>query len=118
MGMRRLLLAMHPRRWRETYGEEFAALLDDTKMTRRAVGDVLRHASRLQARAHVPALVVLGAVVVSAGTDALALHEGLTANILWAPTTPLRALALVGVVAPWANVLGRHLAHGRSRRAT
>jgi hypothetical protein len=63
--MIRLLVALYPRKWRATYGEEFAAFLADTRLTPRAVFDV----------------------VVSAGK----LHAArLTANIAWAPSTPAR----------------------------
>lgn len=33
MGMIRLLVALYPRKWREAFGAEFAALLEDTRLT-------------------------------------------------------------------------------------
>jgi hypothetical protein len=33
MGMIRLLVALYPRKWRATFGEEFMALLEDTRLT-------------------------------------------------------------------------------------
>jgi len=41
MGMTRLLVALYPRNWRAAYGEEFAAFLEDTRLTPRAVFDVV-----------------------------------------------------------------------------
>lgn len=32
-----LLVALYPRKWRAVFGEEFAALLEDTRLTPRAV---------------------------------------------------------------------------------
>jgi hypothetical protein len=37
MGMIRLLVALYPKKWRAEFGEEFAALLEDTRLTPRAV---------------------------------------------------------------------------------
>jgi hypothetical protein len=33
MDLIRMLVALHPKDWRERYGEEFAALLQDTRLT-------------------------------------------------------------------------------------
>jgi hypothetical protein len=104
--MRRLLLAMYPKRWRAQYGEEFAALLEDTPMTPAAVVDVLRHATGLHLRTRPKLVRVTGAALVTAAVEAMALHAGLTDNILWAPSTPARALALAVALAPGALLAG------------
>ncbi|MCM3885512.1 hypothetical protein [Frankia sp. R82] len=104
--MRRILLALYPRKWRARYGDEFAALLQDTPLTLVAVIDVLRHAAglRLQAR---PRLTQVAAwALATAAIEIVALRAGLTDNILWAPTTPLRTLALAAVLTPSALVAG------------
>jgi len=114
MDLIRLLVALHPRDWRERYGTEFAALLADTRLTPSAVGNVARYAAGLRVRAHRGGLLLLAALVVSAGCAALARLTGLSANILWPPTTPLRALALLGTVGPWAALLIRARVRHRS----
>jgi hypothetical protein len=103
----RLLVALHPRSWRDQYGEEFTALLEDSRLTRRAVANVVAHAARLQARAHLGALLVVVALVFSGVCEAVALRTGLTANILWAPTNPVRATALLLTLAPWLGLIVR-----------
>ncbi len=114
--IRRVLLAMHPRAWRQRYGEEFAALLEDTTLTAAVVADVLKHCGALHARAHPRALLVAGAVVASVAGEVATLRTGLTVNILWAPTTLLRALALVGTVGPWLVVAGSIAVRRRTAR--
>jgi hypothetical protein len=102
--MRRLLLALYPRRWRARYGDEFAALLEETPLTVAAVVDVLRHAVVLRLQARPRVAQIAGSVLVTAAVETLASRAGLTDNILWAPTTPLRALALAAVLTPSALV--------------
>lgn len=99
--IRSALVAMHPRAWRQRYGEEFRALLDDTTLTPAAVVDILTSCLALQARAHPRALLVGAAALASVTCELAALRTGLTANILWAPTNLARALALVGTTGPW-----------------
>lgn len=107
MGMRDLLVALHPKPWRERYGEEFRALLDDTDLTPRTLIDVVTHAATQQVRARFTLVLVALAIVASTSVTHLALQAGLTDNILWAPTTPRRALALSASLAPWAGLLVR-----------
>ncbi len=102
--IRSVLVAMHPRGWRQRYGEEFRALLEDTALTPAAVVDVVKNCSTMRARAHPTALLVTGAVLASVAGELAALRTGLTANILWAPTNVLRALALLGTLGPWLAV--------------
>ena len=93
MGMIRLLVALYPKKWRATFGEEFAALLEHTRLppawsstwwsarescTAQVTGGWLSSSRRCCG----PGVMLY-----------LSVHAPLTANILWAPTTPARALA-------------------------
>jgi hypothetical protein len=104
--MRRFLLAVYPRQWRARYGDEFAALLQDTPLTLVAVIDVLRHAAGLRLQCRLRLAQICGSVLVTAALEVAAARAGLTDNILWAPTTPLRALTLAAVLTPTALVAG------------
>lgn len=122
MGMRDLLVALHPKPWRERYGEEFRALLDDTDLTLRALIDVVTHAATQQVRARLTLVLVIVAIVMSASVTHLARQAGLTDNILWAPTTPRRALALSATLAPgpgcWSSPIAVTASRlGRTERA-
>ncbi|CAO5157669.1 conserved hypothetical protein [Frankia sp. AiPs1] len=104
--MRRLLLVLCPRQWRARYGDEFASLLQDTPLTLAAVIDVLRLVLGLHHQARPWLAQIAGAVLTTAAMEAAAVRAELTDNILWAPTTPLRALGLVAVLMPTALVVG------------
>jgi hypothetical protein len=112
VGLIRLLVALHPKRWRQRYGEEFAALLEESQLTPRCVLDVIAHAAKLRARSHPRSLLLVSAMIASGCCEVVSLHAGLTANILWAPTNPLRALALFATLAP----LGAFLVYSRRCR--
>ncbi|MGD0699609.1 MAG: hypothetical protein ABSA02_06985 [Trebonia sp.] len=111
MGMIRLLIALYPKQWRGEFGEEFAALLEDTRLTPGAVADVVAGAGKLHAERHRQLAFVIASLVWSGCLEFLSVRAGLTANILWAPTTPARALALVATIAPWAALAAVALAH-------
>lgn len=121
MGMIRLLVALYPRKWRATYGEEFAALLEDTRLTPHAVLDVAVGAGKLRVSGHRRLMVALASMLWSGFMVHLSMHARLTANILWAPTTPVRALALAATLGPWlgfAGVVAVHrLGHRRAKAA-
>lgn len=99
--MRRLLVALHPRAWRCRYGDEFAVLLDETRLTPLAIVDVLVSAARAHVRVRSGAALLVCALVVSGFFEEVSYRAGLTANILWAPTNPLRGVGLAATVAPW-----------------
>ena len=113
--MIRMLLALYPKAWRRTYGEELAALLEQTRITPRVVLDVLAQAAKLQADAHWTGCPVGLAVLVSTGVEIVARTMGLAVNILWVPHTPAQAVALLALCAPWVAMAVR-AGHGRSRR--
>ncbi|HEY2125811.1 MAG TPA: hypothetical protein VGH77_01355 [Streptosporangiaceae bacterium] len=114
MDLIRLLIALHPRDWRERYGAEFAALLEDTRLTPAAIGDVVIRSAGLRLWAHQGALLLATAVVISAACETVAKQTGLAVNILWLPTDPVHALVLLGAVGPWAALLIRTAVRRRS----
>jgi len=116
MGMIRLLVALYPRKWRAAFGEEFAALLEDTRLTPRAVADVVISAGKLRAAGHRRLALALASLLWSGCTEYLSVRARLTANILWAPTTPARALALAATIGPWLGFAGITAARHLSRR--
>lgn len=121
MDLIRVLVALHPRDWRERYGAEFAALLEDTLrtdtgLTPSAIADVAVQATGLRLRAHRAPLLLVTAVLVSVTCEVVAQRTGLAANILWLPSDPLRALALLGTVGPWAALIIRTGARRRAAR--
>ena len=121
MGMIRLLVALYPRKWRATFGEEFTALLEDTRLTPRAILNVAVSAGKLRASGHRRLALVLGSLGWSGCLVYLSVHARLTANILWAPTTFARALALAATLGPWLGFAGviaaRRLGHMRGNVA-
>jgi hypothetical protein len=121
MGMIRLLVALYPRKWRATFGEEFAALLEDTRLTPSAVLDVAVGAGKLRVSGHRRLMLVLASLLWSGCMVYLFVHARLTANILWAPTTPARALALAATLGPWLGFAGviaaRRLGRGQENAA-
>jgi len=112
MVMIRLLMALYPAKWRAEFGDEFAALLEDTRLTPRTVADVVSGAGRLHVAGHRRLTLVLATLVWSGCMELLSVRAQLTANILWAPSNPERALALAATVGPWlalgAVALARH----------
>ena len=121
MGMIRLLVALYPRKWRATFGEEFAALIEDTRLTPRAVVDVVVSAGKLRAASHRRLGLVLASLLWSGVMVYLFVRARLTANVVWAPSTPARALALAATIGPWLAFAGaiaaRRLGHGRGNVA-
>jgi hypothetical protein len=101
MGMTRLLVALYPPKWRATFGEEFAALLEDTRLTPRVIADVVVSAGKLHAASHRKLSFILTSLLWSALMEYLSKHAHLAVNALWIPRTPASALALAATVAPW-----------------
>ncbi len=99
--MTRLLVALYPRKWRATFGEEFTALLEDTRLTPRAVADVVVSAGKLHAASHRRLAFVLVSLLWSVLMEYLSKHAHLAVNALWIPRTPASALALAAAAAPW-----------------
>lgn len=116
MGMIRLLVALYPRKWRASFGEEFSGLLEDTRLTPGAVVDVVVSAGRLHAASHRRLAIVLASLLWSGCLEYLSVRARLTANVLWAPSTPARALALAGTIGPWLGFAGVIAARRLGRR--
>ena len=110
--MIRLILACYPKAWRRTYGEEFAALFEQTRLTPRVVLDVLTQAAKLHASAHRTRFFVGAAVLMSIGVEIVARKMGLAVNIVWVPRTPAETVALLALFAPWTALIIRS---GRDR---
>jgi hypothetical protein len=120
MGMTRPLVALYPKKWRASFGDEFAALLEDTHLTPGVVFDVVVNAGKLHAASHRRLALVMPSLLWSACMVYLSVRARLTANVLWAPTTPARALALAATLGPWlgfAEVIVARLGRGRDRAA-
>lgn len=115
--MIRLLVALYPRKWRASYGEEFAALLEDTRLTPRAVLDVIFQAGKLHAGSRRRLMLVIASLLWSGCLEYLSVRARLTANILWAPTTPARTVALAATVGPWLALAGLAVVRRSRRRA-
>lgn len=114
--MIRFLLAFYPRAWRRTYGEEFAALLEQTRLTPAAILDVLAQAAKVRANLHRSGLLVGAAALVSVAVEVVVQSARLAPNLLWLPTGPAQGVALVALVAPWAGLAvraGHHRSHRR-----
>jgi hypothetical protein len=103
--LRRCLARSYPRGWRERYGEEFAALLAETPLTVHVVLDVLRAGALAHVRARSSLVRAIAAVAWTGVALALAMRTGVTANLLWPPSDPLRAVALAITFAPSAAVV-------------
>jgi hypothetical protein len=111
MGMIRLLVTLYPRKWRVTFGDEFAALLEETRLTPRAVVDVVASAGRVRAASHRRLGLVVASLLWSGVMEYFSVRAGLTANVLWAPSTLARALALAATMGPWLGFVGAIAAH-------
>lgn len=119
MDLTRVLIALFPKDWRRDHGDEFRMLLDESRLTASDVVDTVRFAAVVRARASGGVLLlVMAALVSSACCEITALRENLTANILWAPTNPMRTLVLAALLAPWAGLLARQWLRRTARLAS
>ncbi|MEV7626546.1 hypothetical protein [Actinoplanes sp. NPDC089786] len=118
MDLTRLLVALHPPAWRRRYGDEFAALLDDTRLTPRAMADVVANAARLRCDAHTEGLLIVAALAVATVSRVIAHREGFAVNVLWVPATVLGALTLAGAVGPWVALIVRRWRRSLPRAGT
>jgi hypothetical protein len=105
MGLNRVLVTLYPKKWRDSFGDEFTALLEESPVTPAVVWDVAIHAGKLQVLSHRKATAAVLLLAWSACLEYISVHAHLTANILWAPTSPERALALVATFGPWIALL-------------
>lgn len=94
------LVRLYPRARRERYGHGLAALLDDIPATPAAVIDLLRGAAVAHVRQRPRAATWLLAAVITVAAEVASVQAGVTANVLWAPTDPRRAVFLALTLAP------------------
>ena len=99
------LVALHPKRWRDEYGVEYRALLEESPMTPTVLLDVLRNAGRLHLAARRTLLRVLAALGLSSMGEVIAVHGGYADNVLWIPSSVTKAFLLAVVVLPWLPVI-------------
>jgi hypothetical protein len=112
------LVRLYPRTWRRRYGAGLEALLDEMPASPAVVLDVVRGAARAHVRQRRSAAVWLVAAVATVMAEVLSLRAGVTVNVLWAPTDPVRALFLVLTLAPAASALWLTVRPGRAPART
>ena len=66
----------------------------------------MTQAGKLHVRAHWRLMQIAGSLAISTCLEIVSLRTGITANILWAPTNPIRAIALIATVGPWLALAG------------
>src|SRR5690606_28617362 len=86
------LVRLYPRAWRRRYGAGLEALLDEMPASPAVVLDVVRGAAGAHVRQRRSAAIWLVAAVATVIAEILSLRAGVTANLVWAPTDPERAL--------------------------
>jgi hypothetical protein len=96
-----LLIALHPKRWRNEYGDEYRALLESSPLTAAIILDVVRNAFRLHLAARPTLTPVLAALALCSIGEIIAGQGQLSDNILWIPSSPVKAILLAAVLAPW-----------------
>lgn len=112
------LVRLYPRAWRRRYGAGLEALLDEMPATPAVVLDVVRGAAGAHVRQRRSAAVWCAAAVVTAAAEALSLRAGVTANLVWPPTDPVRALFLLVTLAPVATALRLTVPRARAAAGT
>ncbi len=93
-----LVIRLYPRAWRERYGEEFRALVEETGLDARSILDIAVHALIARVHAHRVGLAQVAALTVFVLADAAAVRGGYSDNMFWLPRGPGSA-ALLAVVA-------------------
>jgi len=115
--MQGLLLSLYPKAWREQYGEEYAALLEDTGMSVATVLDVAKVGCLLRLRAYEKSLIIIAAASLYALSGVMCIRLGLTENWpIWIPTNLLQTVGLVITLAPFVYALYFRLSILQERR--
>src|SRR5215471_15705202 len=95
------LLALYPKQWRDQYGAEYLALLEDTELSPAVVLDIVKAACLARLQIHERMLVSSVAIALYTLSGCICLRLGLTDNWpLWAPTNPARAAGLAITLIP------------------
>lgn len=99
--MRQWLLSLYPKPWREQYGEEYAALLEDTELSVAVAADVAKMACTLQLSVYGHSLSAIIAACLYAASGVACIHLGLTQNWpIWMPTNIWQAVGLMITLVP------------------
>jgi hypothetical protein len=91
---------LYPRSWRAEYGAELDDLIGETTTSPSMIVDVLRGAIREHARQRSGVFVWLAAAAVFAMGEVASFRVGVTRNVLWAPTDPIRSAYLLLTIFP------------------
>lgn len=113
--MRHVLLTLYPRSWRNRYGEEYQALLEDTGLNLWIILDVAKSALKLRLQEHARALVVMVVLVEWMFSLWLCVHLRITDNMLWPPTTFLRTAGLCITYAPLLYIISTYVGNTKLR---
>jgi hypothetical protein len=92
--MIRWLLRLYPKRWRQRYGDEYHALLEDLDLGPRTIVGVAAHAARVHAQVRRTGLIQLAGIATFAAAERFAVSGGYGDNILWLPGS-IRSLGLL-----------------------
>ena len=111
------LVRLYPRAWRRRYGAGLESLLDEVPATPAVAFDVVRGAAAAHLAQRSTAAIWLVAAVATVAAEAASLRAGVTANVLWAPTDPVRALSLALTLAPVATATVLSLSRSRTTEA-
>lgn len=99
------LARLYPRAWRRRYGAGLEALLDEMPATPALVLDVVRGAAAAHVQQRRSTVVWIVAAMATVAAEVLSLRAGVTANVVWPPTDPVRALFLLVTLTPAAAAL-------------
>ena len=111
------LARLYPRAWRRRYGAGLEALLDERPATPAVALDVVRGAASAHLAQRTTAAIWLVAALATVVADVASLRAGVTANVLWAPTDPVRALYLALTLAPVAMAMRLTVSRSRTTEA-
>jgi hypothetical protein len=103
--VRQTLLALYPRWWRDQYGEEYSALLEDTGISPSIAFDVAASALKLWLHEHSRVLAALSVLGQYSFSIWLCVHLHITDNMFWLPTSLLQTIGLLITYAPLLYVL-------------
>lgn len=100
--MKRWLLKLYPRRWRNRYGAEFGALLEAEPLRAASVFNVMWAACCAHADLRRKGLTWIGSVTTAALVEWYAVSRGIADNILWIPSDTVSAGLIILAVAALA----------------
>ena len=111
----RILLALYPRSWRNQYGDEYCALLEDIGVNPSVALDAARAAFVLQLKEHRRVLTVTAVLVQIVISLWFCVHLHITDNMLWLPTTFLQLVGLCATYGPLLYLASTRLCDSKLR---